>query len=119
LIVNLISEYYMAMYPYDSAEPGDLTFGQGEMILVTKKDGEWWTGSINGQRTGLFPASYASKVEGQEVCTFNKKITFGTASSKILVKKLKVIFSFKKLFWQKSCSVCYHQQYKLLVFVCV
>lgn len=57
------------MYPYESAEAGDLKFDQGEMILVTNKDGEWWTGTIDGTRTGLFPGSYASKVETEEVCT--------------------------------------------------
>lgn len=55
------------MYPYDSAESGDLHFGQGEMIFVTSKDGEWWTGTIDGTRTGLFPGSFAQKVETEEV----------------------------------------------------
>ncbi|XP_059468305.1 intersectin-2 isoform X3 [Neocloeon triangulifer] len=59
-------EYYMAMYPYQSAEQGDLSFNQGEVIFVSKKDGEWWTGTIAGERTGLFPASYVSKIETQE-----------------------------------------------------
>ncbi|XP_065348598.1 intersectin-2 isoform X1 [Cloeon dipterum] len=59
-------EYYMAMYPYQSEESGDLSFNQGEVILVSKKDGEWWTGTINGEKTGLFPASYVSIIETQE-----------------------------------------------------
>uniref|UniRef100_A0A1L8DMI3 Putative endocytic adaptor protein intersectin n=1 Tax=Nyssomyia neivai TaxID=330878 RepID=A0A1L8DMI3_9DIPT len=57
---DVIGEYYEATYPYESAEPDDLTFGAGEMIFVTKKDGEWWTGSTNG-RTGIFPCNYVSK----------------------------------------------------------
>jgi intersectin len=56
----------MAMYPYDSAEAGDLNFAQGEMIFVTSKDGEWWTGTV-GNTTGLFPGSFATKVETEEV----------------------------------------------------
>lgn len=48
---------YIALYPYTSSESGDLTFTEGEEILVTQKDGEWWTGSI-GDRTGIFPSNY-------------------------------------------------------------
>ncbi|XP_008934045.1 PREDICTED: intersectin-2-like, partial [Merops nubicus] len=50
-------EEYVALYSYSSSEPGDLTFTEGEEILVTQKEGEWWTGSING-RTGIFPSNY-------------------------------------------------------------
>lgn len=48
---------YIALYPYSSSEPGDLTFLEGEEILVTQKEGEWWTGSID-TRTGIFPSNY-------------------------------------------------------------
>lgn len=48
---------YISCYPYESTEPGDLTFGAGEYITVIKKDGEWWTGTI-GNRTGMFPSNY-------------------------------------------------------------
>ncbi|KAK3098160.1 hypothetical protein FSP39_016770 [Pinctada imbricata] len=51
------AENYVAMFNYSSSEPGDLTFNQGELIVVTKKDGDWWTGSLNG-KTGIFPANY-------------------------------------------------------------
>ncbi|XP_004696464.1 intersectin-2 [Echinops telfairi] len=57
-------EEYIALYPYSSVEPGDLTFTEGEEILVTQKDGEWWTGSI-GDRTGIFPSNYV-KPKDQE-----------------------------------------------------
>ena len=50
-------EYYVAAYPYESGEPGDLTFEAGESILVVKKDGDWWTGKV-GFRVGIFPANY-------------------------------------------------------------
>ncbi|XP_046999743.1 intersectin-1 [Schistocerca americana] len=53
-------EYYVAMYPYQSVEPGDLSFLQGEMILVTKKEGDWWTGII-GDRHGIFPSNYVQR----------------------------------------------------------
>ncbi|KAM4680143.1 intersectin-2 isoform 1-T2 [Amazona ochrocephala] len=50
-------EEYVALYSYSSSEPGDLTFTEGEEILVTQKEGEWWTGSIDS-RTGIFPSNY-------------------------------------------------------------
>lgn len=65
-----VGEEYVALYPYSSVEPGDLTFSEGEEILVTQKDGEWWTGSI-GDRTGIFPSNYV-KPKDQE--------SFGSAS---------------------------------------
>lgn len=34
-----------------------MTFTEGDEILVTQKDGEWWTGSID-DRTGIFPSNY-------------------------------------------------------------
>lgn len=55
-------EYYIAAYPYESAEIGDLTFSAGEMIVVTKKDGDWWTGNI-GNRSGMFPSNYVQKAD--------------------------------------------------------
>lgn len=57
-------EPYVAMYSYTSSEPGDLTFNQGQLIQVTKKEGDWWTGSI-GERSGIFPANYVKAAEQQ------------------------------------------------------
>lgn len=53
--------YYVSCFPYESAEPGDLTFSAGEYITVTKKDGDWWTGTVDS-RTGLFPSNYVQEV---------------------------------------------------------
>ncbi|XP_076754423.1 dynamin associated protein 160 isoform X3 [Xylocopa sonorina] len=64
-IVDGLNEYYVALYPYTSAEAGDLTFNQGEVILVTKKEGDWWTGTI-GDRNGIFPANYVEKCDGPD-----------------------------------------------------
>ncbi|XP_061176343.1 intersectin-1-like isoform X2 [Saccostrea echinata] len=58
------AEPYVAMFSYTSTEPGDLTFTQGETIQVTKKEGDWWTGSI-GERSGIFPANYVKAAEQQ------------------------------------------------------
>lgn len=56
-------ETYISCYPYESAEPGDLVFDAGEYIVVTKKDGDWWTGTIGGNRTGVFPSNYVQDVD--------------------------------------------------------
>ena len=55
-----VEERYAAMHDYQSEVQGDLSFSAGELILVTAKDGEWWTGTI-GDRTGILPANYVSE----------------------------------------------------------
>lgn len=52
----------MALYTYESPELGDLTFREGDVILVSKKEGDWWTGSV-GDRMGLFPGNYVKPKE--------------------------------------------------------
>ncbi|XP_053561144.1 intersectin-1 [Bombina bombina] len=54
---SIQGEEYIAMYTYESNEQGDLTFQQGDMIMVIKKDGDWWTGMV-GDKTGVFPSNY-------------------------------------------------------------
>lgn len=53
---------YVALYTYESPEPVDLTFKEGDVILVTKREGEWWNGAI-GDRTGVFPSNYVKPKE--------------------------------------------------------
>ncbi|XP_071567656.1 intersectin-1 isoform X11 [Temnothorax nylanderi] len=60
--VEGLNEYYVALYRYDSTENGDLNFNQGEVILVTKKEGEWWTGCV-GNKSGIFPSNYVEKCD--------------------------------------------------------
>lgn len=55
-------ECFVAVYPYTSSEPGDLSFAQGDVISVTKQDGDWWTGNLDGN-TGIFPANYVKKAD--------------------------------------------------------
>ncbi|XP_028637561.1 intersectin-2 isoform X1 [Grammomys surdaster] len=66
-----VGEEYIALYSYSSVEPGDLTFTEGEEILVTQKDGEWWTGSI-GERTGIFPSNYVKPKDQENFGNANK-----------------------------------------------
>ncbi|XP_076079653.1 intersectin-1-like isoform X1 [Mytilus galloprovincialis] len=55
-------ECYVAVYSYQSSEPGDLHFNQNDVVMVTKMDGDWWTGSM-GERTGIFPHNYVKKMD--------------------------------------------------------
>ncbi|XP_023588179.1 intersectin-2 isoform X2 [Trichechus manatus latirostris] len=73
-----VGDEYIALYSYSSVEPGDLTFTEGEEILVTQKDGEWWAGSI-GARTGIFPSNYV-KPKDQE--SFGSASKSGTSNKK-------------------------------------
>lgn len=57
-----LNEYYISLYQYASNEAGDLDFNQGEVMLVIKKDGDWWTGVI-GDRQGIFPSNYVEKYD--------------------------------------------------------
>lgn len=65
-----LNEYYMALYPYASGESGDLSFNQGQVILVIKKEGDWWTGCI-GDKTGIFPSNYVEKYDAPDQVIFN------------------------------------------------
>uniref|UniRef100_A0A8K9X0D9 Intersectin-2-like n=1 Tax=Oncorhynchus mykiss TaxID=8022 RepID=A0A8K9X0D9_ONCMY len=53
---------YMALYTYESPEHGHLMFREGDVILVTQREGEWWSGGI-GDRTGVFPSNYVKPKE--------------------------------------------------------
>uniref|UniRef100_A0A8C8GAC3 Intersectin 1 (SH3 domain protein) n=1 Tax=Oncorhynchus tshawytscha TaxID=74940 RepID=A0A8C8GAC3_ONCTS len=55
---------YIAMYTYESNEQGDLTFQQGDVIVVTKKEGDWWTGLVSG-KTGVFPSNYVKPKDSE------------------------------------------------------
>ncbi|XP_026174833.1 intersectin-2a [Mastacembelus armatus] len=55
-------EEYVALYTYESPEVGDLTFVEGDVVLVTEREGEWWRGCI-GDQAGVFPSNYVRPVE--------------------------------------------------------
>lgn len=72
--------FYVATYPYESNEPGDLSFGAGEMVTVIKKDGDWWTGTI-GTRSGVFPSNYVQKAELQYEAAADSEVEAATAAA--------------------------------------
>ena len=63
-------EYYLSLYPFESQEPGDLAFDANELIKVTKKDGDWWTGNIGELKHGVFPSNYVRLAQPEELVSF-------------------------------------------------
>ncbi|KAF7339974.1 DUF500-domain-containing protein [Mycena venus] len=54
----------IAMYDFKAAQPGDLSFSKGDVIVVTKRSestDDWWTGTLDG-RKGIFPANFTEVV---------------------------------------------------------
>ena len=52
-----------AEFDFNSGVDGDLQFSIGEVIVITRKDGEWWTGyvieeGIASSEPGIFPANF-------------------------------------------------------------
>ncbi|XP_005727100.1 SH3 domain-containing protein 19 isoform X2 [Pundamilia nyererei] len=59
-------EWVVALYDYTGRTEEELSFQQGDCILVTKHmDAEWSCGRLNG-REGLFPRNYAESTTGQQ-----------------------------------------------------
>ncbi|KAK7165894.1 hypothetical protein R3I93_005850 [Phoxinus phoxinus] len=71
-----LGEEYVAMYTYESSEQGDLTFQQGDVITVTKKEGDWWTGTVGG-KTGVFPSNYVKPKDSEGLGSAGKSGSLG------------------------------------------
>ena len=67
-VSNFLFVECTALYTY-SGESGDLSFQEGDVISITKSDGDWWEGTLNG-RKGIFPANYV-KMKEAEVKHYN------------------------------------------------
>ncbi|XP_064172444.1 abl interactor 2-like isoform X2 [Anguilla rostrata] len=53
-----INEKVVALYSYNSGNPGDLAFEKGDIIYVTKKNEDgWYEGVLHGAE-GFFPGNY-------------------------------------------------------------
>lgn len=59
-------EFYVANYPYQSIEQGDLSFNAGDVVSVLKKEGDWWTGKL-GDVVGIFPSNYVQKLDAVSI----------------------------------------------------
>lgn len=63
---------YIAMYTYESSEQGDLSFQQGDVVMVTRKEGDWWTGMVSG-KTGVFPSNYVKPRDSASEVRFHSE----------------------------------------------
>ncbi|KAJ6501687.1 hypothetical protein C8R47DRAFT_237635 [Mycena vitilis] len=56
----------IALYDFQAAQPGDLSFSKGVIIVITKRSDstdDWWTGYLTDPRkTGIFPANFVEVV---------------------------------------------------------
>jgi len=56
------------MYDYDGEYSGDLSFKEGDTIIIIEQKGEWWRGIHEDkkmkQEPGLFPSNYVEIIEG-------------------------------------------------------
>jgi hypothetical protein len=46
-----------ALYDFQAAETIELSFKEGDVLLITKKKGHWWVAELNG-KTGLVPPNF-------------------------------------------------------------
>ena len=87
-------DYYVALYQYASNEPDDLSFNDGEIINVLKKDGQWWTGTI-GNRSGFFPSNYVEKCDAPLNQVINLQQKFHNSHFRRMYRK---VVHFKRFF---------------------
>lgn len=55
----------IALFDYVGLE-GDLSFSEGDVIKITKKESDWWEGVLRNE-CGFFPANYVKVKEQPEV----------------------------------------------------
>ena len=56
-----VTDPYKALCGYTGKGPGELSFKEGDVIFVQKKEGTNWEGVLNGMR-GVFPSHYVAKL---------------------------------------------------------
>jgi len=50
-----------ALYLFKAEQPGELSLNPGDIVVLDRVTGEWWTGTCNG-RSGEFPANYVQMI---------------------------------------------------------
>lgn len=52
-----------ARFNFKQNNEDELSFGKGDVILVTRQEeGGWWEGTLNG-KTGWFPSNYVREIK--------------------------------------------------------
>ncbi|XP_061574539.1 SH3 domain-containing protein 19 isoform X2 [Cololabis saira] len=74
-------EWVVALYDYAAQSAGDLSFQQGDHILITKHiNEEWSSGRLSG-REGIFPNSFVQTTSGQNLSGKQNEATGGTRAT--------------------------------------
>lgn len=60
----------MALYPFHSEEVGDLSFEEGDIIIVTEDLGDWLKGQF-GAQIGIFPSTF---VQERQICEVRHRL---------------------------------------------
>ncbi|CAL8331340.1 unnamed protein product [Lota lota] len=77
-------EWVVALYDFNGQTGEDLSFKQGDRILVTKHlDTEWRTGRLNG-REGIFPRAFVEGSSGQSLQNHQQRSEAGGSTAKAL-----------------------------------
>ncbi len=65
----------VALYDYEAAKADELTFNEGDIIIVINKvDGGWWEGQkLSDKKTGWFPCNYVGPLTS---VSYNAVFTF-------------------------------------------
>lgn len=74
---GLEDNFYVTLYPFEAQESGDLGFEANEVVRVTKKEGDWWTGTVQdgtNSRIGVFPSNYVRDATDDEIVSIHSSL---------------------------------------------
>jgi len=49
------------LYAFNGSSPQELSFNQGDVLILISTEGQWWTAELNGKR-GLIPYNYVERI---------------------------------------------------------
>lgn len=85
----------MAIYPYQAQNGDELSFGKGDVIIVTAKDEqEWWKGELNGV-SGVFPSNYVSPM-CKYIFLFHSTFKIQNSTKNLFLNKYAYVFVYHK-----------------------
>lgn len=62
-VFSFLSVSVKALHPYTATKDDELSFSEGDLLTVTKKDPDgWWEAEFNGQQ-GLIPGNYVEEIK--------------------------------------------------------
>jgi len=64
-----------ALWDFVYEQPGDLPFTKDSIITITSREGDWWTGTFQGN-SGIFPASYVELIPNDPQPSPNRSEVF-------------------------------------------